>query len=350
MEDLQNNKNYSQWLKELKSRYQDAQIKASVFVNKELLQFYFELGNDIEEKSFANEYGSGFFNKLSRDLTSALPNRKGFSPRNLNYAHKFYLLYNAILQQPVAKFTLDDLFSIPWGHHQRIMDKCGKNAQKALFYVNKTIENNWSRNVLLNFLDTDLFERQGKAVSNFSNKLPIAQSDLAQQLTKDPYNFDFLTLQNNYDEKELKDALIQNIEKFLIELGKGFAFMGREYRLKVGDTEQFLDMLFYNTNIHSYVVIEVKTGLFNASSIGQLGTYVSAVNHLLKKENDNPTIGLLICKNKDNVLAKYALESSSQPLAISEYELQKLFPENFKTSMPTIEEIESELKGFDDNE
>lgn len=197
---------------------------------------------------------------------------------------------------------------------------------------------------MLNFLDTDLYEREGKAVTNFLTVLPVVQGELAQQMTKDPYSFDFLSMREKYEEKELKDALIANIEKFLLELGKGFAYMGREYRLQVGDTEQFLDMLFYNTRLRCYVVIEIKTGQFEASSIGQLGTYVTAVNHIIKTENDNPTLGLLICKNKDNVLAKFALESSKEPLAISEYELGKLYPENFKSSMPTIEEIESGIQ------
>ena len=173
--------------------------------------------------------------------------------------------------------------------------------------------------------------------------MSVPAGDLAQQITKDPYSFDFLSLRTDYDEKELKDALIGNIEKFLLELGKGFAYMGREFRLEVGSTEQFLDMLFYNTNLRCYIVIEVKTGKFEPSFIGQLGTYVAAVNHILKTEHDNPTLGILICKDKDNILAKYSLESSAEPLAVSEYELAKLYPVDFKSSLPTIEEIESEL-------
>jgi len=235
------------------------------------------------------------------------------------------------------------LFRTPWGHHKCIIDKCGDNSKKAIFYINKALENNWSRAVLLNWLSTDLYERQGKAITNFSNQLPLAQGDLAQEITKDPYNFDFLTMTEGYNEKELKDALEDNIVKFLLELGGGFAFVGREYRLLIGDTEKFIDLLFYNIKLHCYVVVEVKTDKFDSSNIGQLGTYMVATNHILKSEMDNPTIGLLICKEKDNVLAQYALESSNEPIGISEYELSKLYPTDFKGSLPSIAEIEQQL-------
>ena len=213
-----------------------------------------------------------------------------------------------------------------------------------MFFVRKTIENSWSRNVLLNCMSTDLYERQGKAITNFKVSLPVPQSDLAQEMTKDPYKFDFLTMTEGYREKELKDALEVNIRNFLLELGTGFAYMGREYRLLIGQTEKFVDMLFYNLNLRCYVVVEIKTGKFESEYIGQLGTYVAAVNHLLKKEIDNPTLGLLICKSKDNVLAQYALESSNQPIGISEYELSKLYLTDFKGTLPSIEDIENELK------
>lgn len=311
-----NSVEYKSWVNELKKCYKRAQIKASVAVNAELLEYYWQLGEDIERKSFANIYGASFFEKLSEDLKIELEGVQGFSPVNLRYAHRFYLLYSPIFQQLVEesekKGLIESLKNVPWGHHQRIMDKCKQDSKKA--------------------------------VTNFLTVLPAVQGELAQQMTKDPYSFDFLAMREKYEEKELKDALIANIEKFLLELGKGFAYMGREYRLQVGNTEQFLDMLFYNTRLRCYVVIEIKTGQFEASSIGQLGTYVTAVNHILKTENDNPTLGLLICKNKDNVLARFALESSKGPLAISEYELGKLYPENFKSSMPTIEEIESGIQ------
>lgn len=333
---------YKNWIADLKIRYRQSQIKASVAVNGELLKFYFELGKDISEKQFANTYGSSFYKTLSTDLINEFPDAKGLSPTNLKYAFYFYSLYKDEVENRPQ--LVDDLCKIPWGHHRFIIDKINGDTLKAIFYVYQTIQNNWSRNVLLNFIDSNLYERQGRAVSNFTQKLPVPAGDLAQQITKDPYSFDFLTLRTDYDEKELKDALIANIEKFLLELGKGFAYMGREYRLEVGSTEQFLDMLFYNTNLRCYIVIEVKTGKFEPSFIGQLGTYVAAVNHILKIEHDNPTLGILICKDKDNVLAKYSLESSAEPLAVSEYELAKLYPDNFKSTMPTIKELEDGIK------
>ncbi len=227
------------------------------------------------------------------------------------------------------------------------MDKCFYAPNKALFYIRKIAEFNWSRSVLMNFLATDLYEREGKAVSNFKASLPQPQSDLAQEITRDPYNFNFLTIESNYREKELKAALLSNITKFLLELGNGFAYMGKEYRLDVGGNELFLDLLFYNINLRCYVVIEVKTGEFSPEDLGQLGTYVVAVNHILKKPEENQTLGLLICKSKNNVLAKYALESSNVPIGVSEYELAKLYPEDFKSSLPSIEEIERELNRED---
>lgn len=253
---------------------------------------------------------------------------------------KFYNLYFDSIQN--FPQLVGQLFSIPWGHHRYIIDKC-KDVNKALFFVKKVHENNWSRNILLNFISTDLYEREGKSINNFELSLPDVNKDLAKQITKDPYNFDFLTITKEYNEKELKDALIDNIQKFLLELGEGFAFVGRESRLLVGETEFFTDLLFYNIKLHAYVVIEVKITRFNPGDLGQLSTYVSSVNHLLKGENDNPTIGILICKDKDKIVAEYSLENYNIPLGISSYELNRLMPKELKNSLPTIEEIESKL-------
>lgn len=233
--------------------------------------------------------------------------------------------------------------SVPWGHHRYLINKFSDEPETALFYVKKTVENGWSRSVMEMFVDKGLHEAQGKAVTNFSRLLPPIQSDLAQAITKDPYTFDFVELTEPYRESELKKALIKDIEKFLLELGKGFAYMGSEFKLKVGNTEQYLDMLFYIVPIHAYCVVEVKVTDFNTCDVGQLGTYMVAVNHILKTDIDNPTIGLLICKSKDQVLAQYALESSNQPIGISEYELTKFVPSEFKSSLPSIEDIETEL-------
>ena len=350
-----NRSDYVQWLAELKLRYRSQQLKAAVLVNRAMLEFYWSLGHDIVERDFENVYGSGFFKKLSRDLKEKLNSPQGFSENNLRYMRSFYRLYSPCvsnLQQPVGEFdavaksgavSFTMLFAIPWGHHVLIMNKCGGSLGKALFYIRKCLDFNWSRSVLMNFLDTDLYEREGKAVTNFKSALPLPQGDLAQEITRDPYKFNFLTLDDDYREKELKSALIANITRFLLELGSGFAYMGREYRLNVGETEQFLDLLFYNINLRCYVVIEVKTGKFTPADLGQLGTYVVAVNHILKKPDENPTLGLLICKSKDNVLAKYALESSNVPIGVSEYELAKLYPADLKSSLPSIEDIEHEL-------
>lgn len=224
------------------------------------------------------------------------------------------------------------------------MDKVKGDVAKAMFYIRQTIENGWSRSMLLNFISTDLYERQGKALTNFKNTLPEVSSELAQELTKDPYNFAFTGITQPYNERILKDALLNNITHFLTELGTGFAYVGKEYRLQVGQVENFIDLLFYNLNLSCYVVIEVKIGKFEFADIGQLGGYVVACNHQLRKEGrDNPTIGLLICKEKDRVQAQYALESSSQPLGISEYDLEKFYPEKVEGTIPSIEEIEAKL-------
>ena len=354
-------KKYKNWISDIGMRFKRSQIKAATKVNEEMLLFYWELGRDIETIKPQNLYGTNFYEKISKDLTKELPDVKSFSPRNLRYMNDFYLLYSdavnlqqvaaelsdSNLQQVVAKSEMRNIFRIPWGHHVCILNKCKGNQEKALFFVEKTMENNWSRAVLLNFLDTNLYEREGKAISNFARALPAETSDLAQAITRDPYNFDFLTLRQDYNEKELKDALMDNVQSFLMELGTGFAFVGREYRLVVGQTEQFIDMLFYNILMHCYVVVEVKVREFMPADIGQTGTYVEAVNGILRREGDGPTIGLLICKTKDNVLAKYAVNSSNEPIGISEFMLQNLFPDNFKSAMPTIEEIEQQLKDVD---
>lgn len=343
---------YIQMLEKIKNSYKAGQLKAAVSVNSEMLKFYYSLGEEIVNLQAESRWGSGFYKKLSSDLQKEIPNVKGFSVTNLKYMKKFYEMYSPLNRpQPVDNLIENEtgkefnmIFSIPWGHQRYIMDRCEGNLDKALFFISKTLENSWSRAVLLNFLDTDLFDRQGKAITNFKNNLPSMQGDLASEMTRDPYNFDFIAIRQNYDEKELKDALMDNIQKFLLELGTGFAFVGREYRLVVGNSEEFIDMLFYNIKLHCYVVVEVKISAFRPTDIGQLGTYVTSVNHILKGEGDNQTIGLLICKIKDNILAKYASESSREPIGISEYQLSNLIPENFKGTLPSIEEIENELK------
>jgi predicted nuclease of restriction endonuclease-like (RecB) superfamily len=305
---------------------------------------YWKLGEDICTHKAEAQWGSGFYESLSKDLKTEFPDMKGFSITNLKYCKRFYELYNqsdTIRQQIVDEFT-SSIFTIPWGHHTEIIAKC-KSVDDALFYVHKTIENGWSRAVLLNFLDAKLHQAEGKAITNFTRLLPPPVSDLAQQTLKDPYNFDFLTIRQNYDEKELQEALTNNITKFLLELGNGFAYVGQQYRLKVGEQEFFADLLFYHLKLRCYVVIELKVERFKPEHLGQLGFYVTAIDKNMKSEVDNPTIGLLICKTKDSVVAEYALGATTLPIGISEYELKRVIPDEFKGSLPTIEEIEEKL-------
>lgn len=353
-------KDYLLWVKELVKRYRRSQIKAAVKVNKEMLRFYWELGKDIEEKQADNKYGSKFYATLSRDLRHEMPDIEGLSETSIRYAKRFYVLYSqyiAILPQVVeesknvnlpqlVETLYSDLFSIPWGHHRYIIDKCSEEPAKAIYYVRKTIQEGWSRDVMLNFLDSGMYEREGKALTNFTRTLPDETSDLAQELTKDPYNFAFTGIKGQYNEKLLKDALLGNISQFLLELGTGFAYVGKEFRLQIGQKEKFIDLLFYNLKLSCYVVIEVKIGELDFQDLGQLSGYVVACNHILKKEGrDNPTIGLLICRQKDSLLAQYALEGSNLPLGISEFELEKLYPEKVEGTMPSIKEIEAKLDG-----
>lgn len=359
------NADYKKWVKELSLRYRSSQIKAAVKVNQELIRFYWSLGKDIVEMQVEKLWGSSVIKNLSVDIQREMPELQGFSKTNLYYIKKFYILYKSVFEkvpQPVEQLdkenneikvpqvvgdldnTMEQLLSVPWGHHRLIIDKIKDNPQKALFFVNQVVQNGWSRSMLLNWIDSDLYERQGKALSNFSKILPDTMSDLAQELTKDPYNFDFTGVTSPYNERILKDALLNNITRFLTELGTGFAYVGKEYRLQIGETENFIDLLFYNLTLSCYVVIEVKIGKFAFADTGQLGGYVVACNHILRKEGrDNPTIGLLICKEKDKIQAQYALESSSQPIAISEFDLEKFYPEKIEGTIPTIAEIEAKL-------
>ena len=357
-------KEYKEWIKDLSVRYRRSQIKAAVKVNTEMLSFYWELGRDISKYDLDNKYGSRFYSVLSKDLQRELPNVSGLTERNIRYMKSFYLLYSQekrILPQAVAELPdenvpqtvaeLEDaivpqvvgLFQVPWGHHRVIIDRVDGDRNKALFFVSKTIEEGWSRAVLETWITSNLYEREGKAVTNFQSTLPEPMGDLANEITKDPYNFAFAGIRGDYNEKILKDALLKNITEFLIELGTGFAYVGKEYRLQIGTKEKFIDLLFFHIPLNCYVVIEVKIGEFDSPDVGQLSTYVVACNHLLKQPHHNPTIGLLVCKNKDNLLAQYALEGSSQPIGISEFELEKLYPTKVEGMIPSIEEIEDKL-------
>ena len=372
---LATNRDFKSWVSQLKQDIRSAQIKAAIKVNTELLRLYWRMGADICEKQKYASWGDGWLKELSRELMTEFPDMKGFSHRNLQYIRQWYLFYtqeNTIVQQvvaqledvnvqqpvakldddmrqqPVAQISEDVFFSVPWGHHLYIISQC-KDVSRAVFYLKKTVENGWSRAVLLNYLDTNLYERQGKAVNNFNRLLANPQSELAAQTLKDPYNFDFLTLDGEYRERELEHALTHNVTRFLLELGTGFAFVGSQVPLQVGEDTVYPDLLFYHLELRCYVVVELKVTKFKGEHLGQLGVYVSAVNHIKKKPTDNPTIGLLICKTKNNVMAQYALESTNQPIGISEYQLSKLMPEHIQSQLPTIEDIEATLSDNDDN-
>jgi predicted nuclease of restriction endonuclease-like (RecB) superfamily len=375
---------YAQWLGELKNRVQQVQTKAAVSVNRELLAFYWELGCDIIEKQKTATWGSGFLKHLSADLSSEFPQIKGFSHRNIKYIRQWCLFYigdssnwatsccpiekalndssqsaenekvtnlatscGQITKQPVPQF-LSDLLSIPWGHNIAIISKCA-SVKEALYYVRQTLTHGWSRSVLVHQIESDHFSREGSATSNFTTTLPPAQSDLAQQVLKDPYIFDFLTLTKEHNERDLENQLTDHISKFLIELGAGFAYLGRQVPLQVSERDFFLDLLFYHTKLHCYVVIELKTGDFEPEFAGKLNFYLKAVDENLRSERDEPTIGILLCKTKDKLIAEYALSDINKPIGVSEYQLTQSLPESLKPSLPSIEEWEAELQqDFDD--
>ena len=332
---------YKEFIQKIKKKAQQAQIKASVRVNSTLLEFYWELGTDIVEKQKTANWGSGFLKQISKDLMHEFPDMKGFSLRNIKYIRQWYLFYceeNEKGQQVVALLT-----QIPWGHNLHIITKL-KKMDEALFYVQKTVENGWSRSVLVHQIESKLYERSGKAITNFSNTLPNPQSDLANELTKDPYQFDFLTLREKHDERELEDALMEHITKFLLELGQGFAFVGRQYKLDVRGRDFKIDLLFYHLKLYCYVVVELKVVDFEPEFAGKLNFYISAVDGELKSEKDNPTIWILICKSKNSTIVEYSLKDINKPIGVSEYRLSNILPKEFKSSLPSIEEIEAELE------
>ena len=352
---IQSHANYRQWLGELKTRFRQVQLKAAVAVNTALLQFYWDLGADIVVRQAQADWGSGFLNQLSADLMHEFPEMKGFSASNLKYIRQWHLFWVScqISQQPVGRIGQQavaqlqkqpdsQIFSIPWGHNLAIIAKC-KQHDEALYYVQATQTHGWSRSVLVHQIESGLYQREGKAVTNFAQTLPAAQSDLARQMLKDPYKFDFFSLSKEYSERELESGLVEHITQFLLELGAGFAYLGRQVPLQVGEREFFLDLLFYHTRLHCYVVIELKTGDFEPEFAGKLNFYLKAVDEQRRSDGDQPTIGLLLCKNKDRLVAEYALSDIHKPMGISEYTLSHALPENLRDQLPSIEAIEREL-------
>ena len=346
---LQNNE-YKQFITHLKSQIQSAQIKAAVAINRELLKLYWQLGEQIVEKQAKAQWGDGLIKQISKDLQLEFPDMKGFSTSNLKYMKQWYLYWQdefSKSQQLVGQLDQAPIFQIPWGQNLLIISK-SRSTGEALFYVQKTIENNWSRAVLTHQIASHLYERQGKVLSNFENHLPSPQSDLAQQTLKDPYCFDFLTLSEKHNEKELEAALTENISQFLLELGAGFAFVGKQYHLQISDKDFYIDLLFYHLKLRCYVVIELKTTEFKPEYVGKLNFYISAVDDLLAREEDKASIGLLICQSKDKTIVEYALKETGQAMGVSEYQLTQQLPKDFQSSLPSIEAIEAEIGGFGD--
>jgi len=341
--------NYKAWLIDLKTKFRQTQIRAAVKVSHELLGFYWDLGSEIVDRQRKTSWGSGFLKQLSQDLMLEFTDIKGFSKRNLERIRKWYLFYNEeVTNRDTSCVAIDKLdfknqiFSIPWSHNIAIVSKCS-DLQEALFYTQQTIQHGWSRSVLTHQIESQLYQRNGSAISNFSNTLPPIQSDLAQQTLKDPYLFDFLMLTEDYNERDLENQLTEHISKFLIELGAGFAYVGKQVAVSVSDRDFFLDLLFYHTKLHCYVVIELKTGQFEPEHAGKLNFYLKAVDETIRTEQDNPTIGILICKNRDSLIAEYALSDINKPIGVSKYQLTQSLPDTLKSSLPSIEDLEEEL-------
>lgn len=339
---------YKDWLISLKARVHQIQLKAAVTVNQELLSFYWELGADIVEKQKNTTWGEGFLKQLSRDLMADFPEMKGFSERNLKYIRQWFLFWAApasIGQQAVAqigKQPMAHITRIPWGHNLAIITKC-KDPEEALYYVQNTIINGWSRSVLVHQIESGLWQREGKVISNFSKVLPSPQSDLAHQTLKDPYIFDFMDIAESHNERELEQGLTQHITQFLLELGAGFSYIGKQVPIQVGERDFFIDLLFYHTRLHCYVVVELKTIDFEPEHAGKLNFYIKAVDTQLRQENDQPTIGLLLCKGRDRLVAEYALSDIHKPIGVSEYRITRTLPDTLKISLPSVEQIEEEL-------
>ncbi|MBY0378976.1 MAG: PDDEXK nuclease domain-containing protein [Burkholderiales bacterium] len=339
-ENLNSTSEYTELLYLIKSKIRNAQLKAVVTVNQQMLEFYWELGNIIIQKQAQTTWGDKLINQLSHDLKIEFPEMKGFSISNLKYMKQwvnFYSPNTAISQQAVGQ-----IMQTPWGHNIAIISKC-KNITEAIYYVYNTVKYNWSRSVLIHQIESELYQREGKAINNFETQLPQPQSDLASQVLKDPYVFDFVRMTKEYTERDLERELVNHISHFLLELGNGFAYIGKQVNIQVGGKDFYIDLLFYHTHLHSYVVVELKNTEFEPEHAGKLNFYIKAVDQQFKKDIDQPTIGLLICKSKNKIIAEYALSDVNKPIGVSEYQLIKSLPENLKPSLPSIEELEQEL-------
>lgn len=340
---------YRNWITEVKAKVRSSQIKAALAANSELIRFYWELGQMISEKQV--KWGDNLIDLVAKELKSEFPDMKGLSRSNLFYARQFYVFYKDTEKSNASldKLSNNLLDKVPWGHNILIFSK-SNSVNEALFYIQQTIENGWSRDILALQIKSKLYERTGKAITNFTTTLPDPKSELAQQTLKDPYIFDFVNMTARSKEKDIEEQLTQNILRFLLELGKGFAFIGRQYRLELGDKEYFIDLLFYHIPMQCYVVVELKNGDFKPEYAGKLNFYLTLVDKTLKRPAENPTIGILLCRDKNNLEVEYALQDIHKPMGVSGFEITEILPDELKSSLPTIEEIEEQLKMDDDGE
>lgn len=368
--DLIANKEYKQWLDLFSDKIKNTQIQLSIIANSGLIDFYWWIGSEISKKQKRSKWGDKVIEQLAKDLRKKFPNLKGFSKTNLKYCKKFYIFYteNTISQQLVDLLQNDKILisqqavdqleknnstnlqiikqltsQLPWSHNIHIFTK-SKSIDESIFYITQTIKNNWGRETLALQIKSELYERQGKAITNFKNTLPTHQSDLALQTMKDPYVFDFVTMTEPFVEKDIENKLVGNVTKFLLELGKGFAFIGRQYHIEISENDYYIDLLFYHTRLKCYVVIELKNTKFIPEYAGKMNFYLTAVDEIIKDDNDKPTIGIILCRDKDNLEAEFALNNINSPMGISEMQFTEVLPDKLKSSLPTIEEIETELK------
>lgn len=333
---LMNSVEYLATIEQVKQEIKSAQYRAALHVNADLVLLYHSIGCVINEHK---AWGSKFIDNLAADLRLEFPNSKGYSARNLKYMAKFAKTY------PDRESVQTLSAQIPWSHNVAILDKV-KDQEERIWYIKKTAENGWSHSVLIHQIESGLYQRQviAEKVSNFESRLPAPASELAVQTMKDPYIFDFIPFREDMVERDIEEALVRDVTKLLLELGTGFAFLGNQYRLNVGGDDFYIDLLFYNLNLRSYVVIELKTGEFKPEYAGQLNFYLSAVDGILKKEQDNPTIGLLLCKSKNNLVAEYSLKDMSKPIGVSEYRVTSSLPAELEAQLPSVEDIQKRIK------
>ncbi len=327
---------YGELLGDLKERIRAAQIKAALSVNRELIALYWQIGRAIGERQETHGWGTQVIDRLSADLRHAFPDMRGFSPRNLRYMRTFAAAY------PEPDFWQQAAANLPWGHVMRLLDTVPDPGARA-WYAQEAVEYGWSRAILTHQIEAKLYERQGQAQTNFTRTLPAPQSDLARQVLKDPYNFDFLSLGKEARERDLERELIAHIQEFLLELGVGFAFLGSQYHLEVDGRDYYIDLLFYHMRLRCYVAIDVKMVDFEPEFAGKMNFYLSAVDDLLRHPDDQPSIGLILCKGKSKVVAEYALRGATQPIGVSAYTLTEALPERLQGNLPTVEELEATL-------